>query len=462
MQTSPPVQPPLHRRLRVQLVTAFLVIGLGPLAFVVAYAYDSANDGYIKQVRKAAISVGEQVQLQIDRELTMAERQLRSMTTHTRAHSVPKVSLDGGEINVFRLLKQQFREFLDSHKRMLPIFSEILCVRPEDKSNGKETGAHVLYSNTGNREGTSVLPDLWQRDGKSWRVSPQYRWRLSDPNSDVEQRWLAIAHPFKDGQGNTLAFVGIIEPARLRALVKRNTTVREGVVDAEAQEEMVVALLGANNSVFASVTPNGKPSFGQIVDLTQKTELQSTGFAISSVPGIGEAVISISESAHIPGRVLVAQSTKTALAPVHRLRDAFFLSAALVIAIVILSGWYLSRRISSPVTKLMQGTQDAAAGNLEQAIAIHTSNELGLLADGFNKMLVRLREAFENQRRLAIVERDLEMTGVVQSWFLPPNPNLETTLSLSRDSIVLSMHVAATGGGTSACPTIGSVCSSRM
>lgn len=82
----------------------------------------------------------------------------------------------------------------------------------------------------------------------------------------------------------------------------------------------------------------------------------------------------------------------------HEMRDAisrFLLSTIFVTFILVLVGValtvLLTRRITSPLGVLVAATHDVAEGRLDQHIAITTNDELGELAESFNRMVKRLQ-----------------------------------------------------------------------
>jgi signal transduction histidine kinase/CheY-like chemotaxis protein len=57
-------------------------------------------------------------------------------------------------------------------------------------------------------------------------------------------------------------------------------------------------------------------------------------------------------------------------------------------------GWYTSRWITQPLQQLSQASEAIAGGNLEQKIELPGKNELGRLAQSFNRMAQQLRDSF--------------------------------------------------------------------
>lgn len=76
---------------------------------------------------------------------------------------------------------------------------------------------------------------------------------------------------------------------------------------------------------------------------------------------------------------------------------------AIIFSITLLIGFFLSRRISSPVKELTEGTKHIATGDLDFRIKMKAKDELGDLVTSFNTMTTDLKAS---QERLIQVEKD--------------------------------------------------------
>jgi two-component system nitrogen regulation sensor histidine kinase NtrY len=120
-------------------------------------------------------------------------------------------------------------------------------------------------------------------------------------------------------------------------------------------------------------------------------------------------------------------------------------------------GFYLAKRITVPITKLAEGTQAVAQGNLDFRIQVKANDEIGMLVNSFNKMTTdlkagktQLEEAnyslsqsnIEINQRRAHMETILEhiATGVIaldaQGRVTNCNRSAERILSLKASEIL--------------------------
>lgn len=86
----------------------------------------------------------------------------------------------------------------------------------------------------------------------------------------------------------------------------------------------------------------------------------------------------------------IAQSES--FAPIIKLRYLITIIVVIVIFFIIGTALLISRSISIPIAALHKGTEIISAGNLDYKIGIHGKNEIGQLANSFNKMTKDLQK----------------------------------------------------------------------
>ncbi len=104
----------------------------------------------------------------------------------------------------------------------------------------------------------------------------------------------------------------------------------------------------------------------------------------------GREVIGVHQGVQLPGIdwVLISEVDRDeALAMAYRqgrLTLLLLLITAVLVAVVAI---YQARRITRPISQLVDGARAVAAGDLNQQVSVTANNEIGLLAQAFNEML---------------------------------------------------------------------------
>lgn len=88
-----------------------------------------------------------------------------------------------------------------------------------------------------------------------------------------------------------------------------------------------------------------------------------------------------------------------ALAPFVQVYNFSIGLTALAALLAVAVGLYTATRIARPITALTRVATRISEGDLEQRAEISQHNEIGLLANAFNLMLVRLREMLANEQQ---------------------------------------------------------------
>ncbi len=113
--------------------------------------------------------------------------------------------------------------------------------------------------------------------------------------------------------------------------------------------------------------------------------------------------------------------------------------ATLIAAVIgLILGGILARSFTRPLRKLTDATQQIAAGNLNQHIAINSKDELGELAQSFNRMSQELARMTQSRRQMtADIAHDLRsplsvISGYIEAMregVLPPSAERLTTVN---------------------------------
>ncbi len=118
-------------------------------------------------------------------------------------------------------------------------------------------------------------------------------------------------------------------------------------------------------------------------------------------------------------RVFVEEPLSEAYAP---LRAAIWRTALLLVVFLLLAvatSVYLARRLVQPIESIQVAAAKIGSGELDQQIVVSSNDELGALADEFNRMAAQLRESYaglelkveERTRELATALSELDEKG---------------------------------------------------
>jgi len=97
-------------------------------------------------------------------------------------------------------------------------------------------------------------------------------------------------------------------------------------------------------------------------------------------------------SGRVLGRVVALRSLAREMAGFLRFRDSLVLVSLGVMAVALLLATLGARRITGPVRTLVGLVERARDGSYSGAVAVHTGDEIGVLARAFNSLLAELRE----------------------------------------------------------------------
>ena len=98
-----------------------------------------------------------------------------------------------------------------------------------------------------------------------------------------------------------------------------------------------------------------------------------------------------------PVELFVAYSHERQMKWQQQLTLTLLLSGIGGLVLVYLISYIISRRITRPIAVLREGVGHIAAGDLDHRVKIHSRNEVGQLAEGFNQMARDLKQSLEER-----------------------------------------------------------------
>lgn len=122
--------------------------------------------------------------------------------------------------------------------------------------------------------------------------------------------------------------------------------------------------------------------------------LQSGKPIPTSYLGVGNIQVfgSVTPVPALHGWIVVEQPVETALKPVRTLFNMFLGGLLLAMIASGVPGWFIARRVTKPIVQLSKDAVAVGNGDLTRRSVILRNDEIGQLAESFNKMVAELQE----------------------------------------------------------------------
>jgi two-component system sensor histidine kinase YesM len=132
----------------------------------------------------------------------------------------------------------------------------------------------------------------------------------------------------------------------------------------------------------------------------------------------GGWIISHSESNETGWHALVIQPRTEELKQVNKIR---WLTIGLVLLILIINiplSWYISKLFSKPLMQILKSMRELQMGDFEQKVQIELKDEIGQLGNGYNIMVMRIKELIQNVYESELSTKEAELR-LLQSQINP-------------------------------------------
>ena len=121
-----------------------------------------------------------------------------------------------------------------------------------------------------------------------------------------------------------------------------------------------------------------------------------------------------SSTDQIVGAAMALRSRARELAPFRQIQNIQILVGLLAVPFAFLLSYLFARRITGPVGRLVQATEDVRVGNLDSAqLPVESKDEIGILARSFRAMLEELKEKAALEKYVASLTMRLGEDGGV-------------------------------------------------
>ena len=185
--------------------------------------------------------------------------------------------------------------------------------------------------------------------------------------------------------------VGRVQVAALKTFTGQPTAVFASDLVVASAADFAAAALAVDSLTLA--TDDG-PGTLEGESATVPEAVQS--FSADGEPFLGVAARLLSASGVPVGSLFVFRSLGAAMAPARTLRLSLLGFAAGGVAVAFVLGLAVAGTVTAPVDRLIRDAQRLGSGDLDHPIVAQRKDEIGRLAQGFDRMRVSLKRAQEH------------------------------------------------------------------
>ncbi len=365
----------LFRKIGTRIFVSFtiLLVGLIVLLSVIGlqFAQKTITANAANEVRVLSIVLSNQVQRQLGR----IEESMVSMEDQ----GLLNIELKSGTPD-----KKAIEEFLDKRLRMLPLFEDF-----------------ALY----NRQGACVgaTSESWYEISakqKTFFVSGLKAFNFSDIFTSDEGKIQLVSMPVMSGNKPIGVLVGQVNMSSIYDLMDQKL----GVSD--TTDAFIL------DSALRFITP-GKTGIDRLLEshlvATPLIRHLKDEFWVDQYKNFnGEDVLGT--VVKVPGRqwyIVVERDIEEVRRPINNAKKGIFAASVVLMVLLILTTYFLSRSITKPLLALVEGTQRIAQGSFKEELEIPKGiDEVAFLASEIDKMRARIA-TFQEQmiERLEVSER---------------------------------------------------------
>ncbi|MBM3216145.1 HAMP domain-containing protein [Candidatus Poribacteria bacterium] len=201
----------------------------------------------------------------------------------------------------------------------------------------------------------------------------------------------------------TVEPVGVLSTARqtmtgLAETVKQSLILRHGL-----RSPLAVSVTVKKSGAFFPEAAQVAMASTQMAPLPKYTvEEDATG--VERVYGFRRS------SSVLPWSVVVSQPTRVAFTPAQALRERVLWATGLSMAVLVVASVLFARRLVRPIRQITDAVQAIRRGDLQHAIPVTMSNEIGVLVDEFNAMSRTVQETLSR-----LTDEEKKLSSVLNS-----------------------------------------------
>lgn len=187
-----------------------------------------------------------------------------------------------------------------------------------------------------------------------------------------------------------------------------------------------------NRGFYLELEPDGSGELYSRVAVTMKKDLLSETYTLTALFPVSQKFTGLSESVQQARDDYQAKKfQRTSIK--YGFRLSLFIIMVLSVLFALWAAFVYSKRLTSPIRKLLDGTLAVASGDLQKKLPVSSKDDFSLLARSFNTMTTRLSEAKrESEKSRLQVQRQHDYLNIVLNHLTSGVMTLDESLMIRR------------------------------
>lgn len=391
-------------RIRTRLIIAFISVAVLPMLVAASVVISSVRSQALTEYEQASTSEVRQVENAIRLYFEAIEQNVRYMATHplvegsddslTTYMNVSREStmspMDGSALE--REIFQWFTHFADTHEGHAYIYL------------GTEQGAYVQWP-----EGT--IPARYDARNRPW-----YRAAMESPGDPVR----TAAYYWAPDDTSIVSTVMTVnnQLGRPGGVIGLDVSLNEltNIIQAISlgQTGYLMLLEGDGNVLVDAANPQHNfNNINELGDAYRPLRQHTSGLQQVTLDGT-RYVVNSYQSERLGWRFVGLIEYSEVMAPARRLTSMLLTLMVIMLGAIVFIGRYIARMIAQPINDVSAGLRNIAQGegDLTQTLRIMRKDEVGELANWFNKFLESIRDLVE---RIKISATDVKASSAEET-----------------------------------------------
>ncbi|QZY54691.1 methyl-accepting chemotaxis protein [Crassaminicella profunda] len=224
---------------------------------------------------------------------------------------------------------------------------------------------------------------------------------VSEPiiSKSTKKPIIVVAGPIKDEKGMVIGLIGgTINLSHLTDMVNAEKLGETGYAYMINQEGLVMA--HPKKEMILKYNALLKGSKSQI-ELTKKMIKRETD--VSHYEFEGSKKMAVYQPLHSTGwSIAMTTSESEVTEGISGFGRMMILMGVVMIVVIGMISYFMINRSIKPVLKMAELTKDVASGNLQVKVDVKSKDEIGLLADNFNKMIENMRSLLSEMNEMGM------------------------------------------------------------